>query len=186
LKEISQMKTKVSVAIVSLLFLLSLSGVAFAARGGCCSGGGGPAIWNELSPEQKQQALSIKTEFMKKQEAVRSEMAQKRIELMELTSKDKPDEQAIEKKRQEMWALQDTMRNERRAMSTKFRSLLTPEQRQKFGAVGMGLGSGFGQGGGCAGGGGCGGFCGGPGFSGSGVGGGGRGCGGCGLRSSNM
>jgi Spy/CpxP family protein refolding chaperone len=171
------MKTKVSVAIVSLLFVLSLSGVAFAARGGCCAGAGGPAILDELSPEQKQQVLSLRTEFMKKQEAVRSEMAQKRIELMELASKDKADEQAIEKKRQEMWALQDTMRNERRAMSTKFRSLLTPEQRQKFGSFGMGFGSGFGQGGGCGGG---------AGFGGPGGGGGGRGCGGCGLRSSSM
>ena len=180
------MKTKVSVAIVSLLFLLSLSGVAFAARGGCCGGAGGPAILDELSPEQKQQVLSLRTEFMKKQEAVRSEMAQKRIELMELASKDKADEQAIEKKRQEMWALQDTMRNERRAMSAKFRSLLTPEQRQKFGSTGMGFGGGFGQGAGCGGGGGCGGFGGGAGFGGPGGGGGGRGCGGCGLRSSSL
>lgn len=183
------MKTKVSVAIVSLLFVLSLSAVAFAARGGCCAGAGagGPAILDELSPEQKQQVLSLRTEFMKKQEAVRSQMAQKSIELMELASKDKADEQAIEEKRQEMWALQDTMRNERRAMSTKFRSLLTPEQRQKFGALGMGFGGGFCQGGGGnCGAGGCGGFGGGAGFGGPGGGGGGRGCGGCGLRSSSM
>lgn len=175
------MKTKVSVAIVSLLFLLSLSGVAFAAWGGCCAGagGGGPAILDQLSPEQKQQVLSLRTEFMKKQEAVRSEMAQKRIELMELAAKDKADEQAIEKKRQEIWALQDTMRNERRAMSTKFRSLLTPEQRQKFGSLGMGFGGGLGQGGGC-GGGGCGGL------GGAGFGGGGSGCGACPMRSSSL
>ena len=43
------------------------------------------------------------------------------------------------------------MRNERRAMSTKFRSFLTPEQRQKLGTFGpdgggMGCGGGFGGG----------------------------------------
>jgi Spy/CpxP family protein refolding chaperone len=110
----------------------------------------------------------MRTEFMKKQEAVRSQMAQKRIELLELASKDKPDEQAIEKKRQEMWALQDQARDERRAMGTKFRALLTPEQRQKLGPVGMGMGFGRGAGG-CGFGAGCGGGagrgCGGPGFS---------------------
>ncbi|MBI5248108.1 MAG: periplasmic heavy metal sensor, partial [Desulfomonile tiedjei] len=101
------MKTRLSVAALSLVLLLALSGTALAARGGCCGGGDGPAIMNELTPEQKQQVSSLRLEFMKKQEAARSEMAKKRIELMELASKDKADEQVIEKKRQEMWALQD-------------------------------------------------------------------------------
>jgi Spy/CpxP family protein refolding chaperone len=162
------MKSRMSIAVLAALFVLSVSVAAYAERGGCCGGGGGPAVWNELSPEQKQQASAMRTEFMKKQEAVRSQMAQKRIELMELASKDKPDEQAIEKKRQEMWALQDQARDERRAMGTKFRALLTPEQRQKLGPVGMGMGFGRGAGGGgfgagCGAGNGRG--CGGPGFS---------------------
>jgi hypothetical protein len=84
-------------------------------------------------------------------EALRSEVAQKRIEMLDLASKDKPDEQAIEKKRQEIWALKDSMRNDRRAMGTKIRSLLTPEQKQKLGpfaGIGMDKG-GMGFGGGC-------------------------------------
>lgn len=162
------MKSRMSIAILAALFVLSVSVTAYAQRGACCAGGGGPAVWNELNPEQKQQAAALRTEFMKKQEAVRAQMAQKRIELLELASKDKPDEQAIEKKRQEMWALQDQSRDERRAMGTKFRALLTPEQRQKLGPVGMGMGFGRGAGG-CGFGAGCGGGpgrgCGGPGFS---------------------
>lgn len=162
------MKTRLSIAAASLALLLMLSGNVLAVRGGCCGGGGGPAIWNELTPEQKQQFSSLRVEFMKKQEALRSEMAGKRIELMELASKDKADEQAIEKKRQEMWALQDNMRNERRAMGSKFRALLTPEQKQKLGPLGMGFGPGSGGKGGC---GGCAGCLGG---------------GGGGMRSSNL
>ncbi len=163
------MKTRLSVAAVLLVLSLVISGTALAARGGCCAAGEGPAVMNELTPEQKQQVLSLRTDFMKKQEAVRSEMAKKRIEMMELASKDKPDEQAIEKKRQEMWAVQDNMRNERRAMGTKFRAILTPEQRQKMAPIGTGMGMGFGSGGpgGCAGQG-------------------GRGCGGCGMGSSSL
>jgi Spy/CpxP family protein refolding chaperone len=159
------MKTRLSVTAAALTLLGLFSGNAFAAKAGCC-GGGGPAIFNELSPEQRQQALSLRTDLMKKQEAIRSEIAQKRIELMEKASQGKPDEQTIEKKRQEIWALQDNMRNERRAMGTKFRAILTPEQRQKLGP--MGFGSGFGSGG-----------RGGCGF-------GGGGCGGCGKGSSSL
>ncbi|MCX5873268.1 MAG: hypothetical protein NTY51_08555, partial [Deltaproteobacteria bacterium] len=54
----------------------------------------------------------------------------------------------IQKKKEEIWALQDQMRNEGRTFGTKIRALLTPEQREKLGA-GMGGGRGCcGQGGG--------------------------------------
>lgn len=113
--------------------------------------GRGAAIWNELSKDQQQQAAALRLEFLKKKEALRSEMGQKRIEMMELASKPNVDEQSLQKKREEIWALQDKMRNERRAMGTKFRSLLTPEQRQKLGPLGpgMGMGMGHGRGAGC-------------------------------------
>ena len=81
------------------------------------------------------------TELLKKQEQLRAELGNKRIELMELAQKDSPDEQSVEKKRQEIWSLQDAMRNEARTLDTKFRAILTPEQRQKLGPVrGMGCG----------------------------------------------
>jgi len=130
--------------------------------GGSCCSGSGPAIWGDLSKEQQDQMNSLRLDFSKKQEALREQMAKKRIELMEMASKDKADEEAIQKKREEMWKLQDQMRNEGRAMSTKLRSLLTPEQKAKSGGFGpgagcrMGMGPGFGGGrgfGGCCGGG---------------------------------
>ena len=166
--------TRATVLAVSMMVLLVAS-AASAQQMGCCSGGTGTgaAVWGDLTPEQQKQVSALRTEFLKKQETLRSDMAKKRIEMMETASKENPDEQAIDKKKQEIWALQDSMRNERRAMSTKFRALLTPEQKQKlgpggpgFGGMNLGAGSGFGNGG-----------CG---F------GGGRGCGGCAGRVSSL
>ena len=110
----------------------------------------------DLSKEQQKQVADLRTEFLKKQEQLRAEMGKKRIELMELAQKEGPDEQAIEKKNQEIWSLQDAMRNEARTFGTKFRALLTPEQRQKLGPeTGMGCagcgGPRFGRNAGCPG-----------------------------------
>ncbi len=60
------MKIRLSVAAVLLVLSLVISGTALAARGGCCATGEGPAIINELTPEQKQQALSLRNRFHKK------------------------------------------------------------------------------------------------------------------------
>ncbi len=127
--------TKLSVLIGSMAILL-LASTAFAQ--GCCGAGAanGPAVWSDLTPEQQKQATALRTEFLKKQEALRSDMAKKRIEMMELASKEKPDEAAIEKKRQEIWGLQDDMIKESRTMGVKFRALLTPEQKQKLASMG--------------------------------------------------
>jgi len=145
------MKSTKVVIPVALLIALFLAVTVYAGPGRWGGGmGPGGAVWGDLTKEQQKQVESFRLDLLKKTEPLRAQMSQKRIEMMELTSKDNPDEQAIEKKRQEIWALQDTMRNERRAMSTKFRSLLTPEQRQKLGASGpgggMGCGGGFGGG----------------------------------------
>ncbi len=147
---------KFSKTIVGLIGILAMLGTTtvFAwgpggGCGGCGMGGQGagfgpgncPAIGNlQLTPEQKAQMTALQTEFMKKQEAVRAEKAQKRIEMIELASKTPQDEAALQKKREEIWALQDKMRAERRAMGTKFRSLLTPEQKEKLGPAGFGAG----------------------------------------------
>jgi Spy/CpxP family protein refolding chaperone len=145
------MKTARSILIPVIAAILLAVPFAYAGQGGwgggsCCKGGG-PAIMGDLSKEQQQQMTALRIETMKKTEGIRSEMSKKRIELMELTSKENPDEQAIQKKKEELWALQDQMRNERRAMSTKARALLTPEQRAKLGPFGPGGGGkGFGRG----------------------------------------
>ncbi len=147
---------KASMLAASIMVLLVAS-AASAQQMGCCSGGAGrnTALWGDLSPEQQKQVTALRNEFFKKQETLRSDMAKKRIELMEMASKENTDEPAIDKKKQEIWTLQDAMRNQGRDMSTKFRALLTPEQRQKLGAGGIGFG-GMNPGGGC-------GFGGGPG-----------------------
>ncbi len=166
--------TRATILAASLMVLLVAS-AASAQQMGCCSGGAGlgAAAWGDLTPEQQKQVTALRNDFLKKQETLRSDMAKKRIELMELASKDKPDEQAIEKKKQEVWAAQDAMRNETRAMSTKFRALLTAEQKQKLGPGGPGFGR-MNLGGGCA-------------LGGSGCGfGRGRGCGGCPGRVSGL
>jgi len=163
------MKSTKVVIPVALLIALFLAVTVYAGPGRWGGGmGPGGAMWGDLTKEQQKQAESLRLDMLKKTEPLRVQMSQKRIEMMELTSKDNPDEQAIEKKRQEIWGLQDTMRNERRAMSAKFRSLLTPEQRQKLGTFGLGAGMGCGAG-----------FGGGPGM------GRGRACPGCPMQMSN-
>jgi Spy/CpxP family protein refolding chaperone len=167
-------RTTMLIGIVSLVVMVSAS-MGYAqgrGMGGCCGAGPGAAIWNELSPDQQKQMTSLRTELLKKVEGVRAEIAKKRVEMLDLASKDKPDEQAIEKKRQEIWALRDSMRDDRRAMGSKIRGLLTPEQKQKLGPFGPGMGmGGMGSGGGCPMG---------RGF------GGGKGCGGCGAWGGGM
>jgi len=142
---------KVKMVLISTLSVMALLAAAsvYAGQGGMGSGPGmgkGAAMWGDLSKEQQAQVATLRVEFMKKIHPLRTEMGQKRIELTELASKEKPDEQVIQKKREEMWALQDAMRNERRAMTTKFRALLTPEQREKIGPMGAGMGFGGGIG----------------------------------------
>lgn len=164
--------TRASVLAASMMVLLVAS-AASAQQMGCCSGGAGAAVSGDLTSEQQKQVTTLRNGFFKNQETLRSDMVKKRIELMELASKDNSDEQAIEKKKQEIWAVQDAMRSEARAMTTKFRALLTPEQKQKLGPGDPGFG-GMNLGGGCA-------------FGGSSCGvGRGRGCGGCSGRVSSL
>jgi len=126
-----------------------VASTAFAGPGGwfgCCGGGRSAGLWSDLDENQRKEITSLETEFYKKQEAIRSEIAKKSIELREMAGKDNPDEAALQKKREEIWALQDAMRDEGRAYAAKVRSMLTPDQRKKMGPFGPGLGSRCGQG----------------------------------------
>jgi Spy/CpxP family protein refolding chaperone len=148
-KELYLMKSTKVMIPVALVITLLLAVTVYAGPGRWGGGmgmGPGPsgAVWGDLTKDQQKQVESLRLDLLKKMQPLQAQMAQKRIEMMEMASKDNPDEKAIEKKRQEIWSLQDTMRNERRAMSSKFRSLLTPEQRQKLGAFGPGAGIGCG------------------------------------------
>jgi Spy/CpxP family protein refolding chaperone len=166
---------KILIAVACVVALSTVSNVFAQSQGlpPCCGGAGG-TVWGDLSQEQQKEMASLRTEFFKKLEATRSEIAQKRVEMLDLASKDKADEEAIEKKRQEIWSLQDSLRSEGRSIGSKIRTLLTPEQRQKLGPFGPGMGPEVGGERGC------GGCSMGPGL------GRGRGCGGCGGRISSL
>jgi len=132
---------------LTAVLALAIGTVAYAGPGygpGSCCGAfqGRP----ELNQAQQKQANDLQLEFLKKTEPLRTELSRKRLEMAELTSKDKLDEAAIEKKREEIWAVKDKLRNERRAMGKKYRALMTPEQRKKLGAYGFGRGYGLGRG----------------------------------------
>jgi len=102
-------------------------------------------IWNELSKDQQTQISTMGIDFMKKANAIRNQLGQKRIELAELANTQKLDEQAIQKKREEIWALQDLVVKERRSLGTQILSVLTAEQKEKLGTMGF-MGGGFGFG----------------------------------------
>jgi Spy/CpxP family protein refolding chaperone len=139
----------VTIALASIM-ILALAAAAYAGPGWGWGGrhGMGP-VWKDLTPEQQTKAKELRLQFLKKIEPLVTELRHNRIEMMELASKPKPDDQAVEKKREEIWALQDKIRNEHRAMGKEFRALLTPEQKQKLGERGFGGGWGFGPGRGC-------------------------------------
>ncbi len=143
--------SKTALSIVATMALLAATTIASAGDwGGCgCQGRDGAmgyrhGAWlsklDNFTKDQKGRFDQLHNEFMKKTEALRSQKAQKRIELAELATKSPQDETAIQKKREEIWALKDKMINENRAFRLKVRSILTPEQREQLRTIfGFGL-----------------------------------------------
>jgi Spy/CpxP family protein refolding chaperone len=151
-----------SAKLISLLSVIMV--VAFVATAGaqCWRGNGGFAgkggPMAKLTPEQRQKVQSLRLEFLKKTEPIRSEMRKKRIEMMELQAQAKPDPKAVDRVRQEMWNLQDKMIKERREMARSLDGIIPPGQRGGFGRFGRrGMMGRYGMGGGLCGfgGGGC-------------------------------
>ena len=137
------MRANCFIVVAAITALTLTAGFAFAGPGGCC-GGWGPGAGKgygvgprtdlpDLSPDQRKQARDLETAFLKKTDAVRNELRKKRYEMRDLASAEKYDSAAVQKKREEIWALTDKLRNERRAYASKMDNILTPEQRQKFG-----------------------------------------------------
>ncbi|MFH0959883.1 MAG: periplasmic heavy metal sensor [Pseudomonadota bacterium] len=142
-------KSKMALGLITALSLLVASSVFAAGPYGAgpglggamgMGGGAGLAKIDNLTKDQQDKINAEKTDFLKKTEVLRSQKALKRIDLMDFAAKNPQDESTIQKKKEEIWALQDQIRNDRRAFGTKIRSLLTPEQREKLGVTGLGRG----------------------------------------------
>ena len=121
---------KTMIALVSIMILAVASNVGAAS---CCGGGGFGPGGTALNLEQQKKADSIRLDFLKKTQKLRFDIDKKRLELMEMAKTADPDRKAIESKKDEIWALQDRIRAEARAMWKEFDALLTPEQRQGIG-----------------------------------------------------
>ncbi len=89
-------------------------------------------LWDELTPDQKKQAKMLRLESARRIANIKCELGKRRVELIEFRLAEKPDFDAIDKKQTEIWNLMDEKRKERRQLKQKFRSLLTPEQREKI------------------------------------------------------
>jgi Spy/CpxP family protein refolding chaperone len=117
-----QMRVSRILVVVAGFAILFTASLASAGPWGAGPGWGmGPRgmMWSNLTPDQQRQVTSIRLDFLKKQEALRGEIGRKKIEFAKLANSPNTDERLMEKKRQEIWALQDKMRNEGRAMGTK-------------------------------------------------------------------
>lgn len=103
-------------------------------------------IWSALTDEQKKQVDQIKLDFLKKIQPLKAEKSKLKIEMLELALKGDPDEAALEKKRDELWALKDKKRAQKRDAKRQLRKVLTPEQLKMVGPFGPKMGKGFGFG----------------------------------------
>ena len=142
---------KATVVVLALAVIGAVLGASSATAGPWGAGPGwgmgpGGAMWSNLTPDQQKQVTAMRLDFLKKQEALRGEIGRKKIEFAELANSPNADERLMEKKRQEIWNLQDKMRNERRAMGSNVWTLLTPDQRKQVGPYGPQMGMGFGRG----------------------------------------
>ncbi len=136
---------KLTLIMATLIFIVS-TGAAVMAQGCCAMGGPGCPL--KLTVEQQKQLAQVRTDFLNRSDPIVAEIRKKKLEMIELASKPKPDEQAIEGKWKEIWGLQDKIVAEGREFSKKARALLTPEQRKACCAAAA-LGSGCGRGRGC-------------------------------------
>jgi|GEM_PF-5482710 len=127
-----------------MLILVAMTAVAVAmpavAKDGKDRGKGMKGFLSLLSAEQQKQAEALHLDFLKKTEPIRAAVSAKKLEIKELAYKDNPDENALQKKRHEIWALKDQLRNERRSLSKNLRAMLTLEQRAKVGPFAPKLG----------------------------------------------
>ncbi len=114
------------------------AGVPVQERGTC------EALWDKLSLDQRSQATSLCAGLHNQVDSIRGAIGQKKIELLQLLSKPTPDDSAIQVKRLEIRALQDKIRDERKATEARVRALITYGQRKPIGPFDTGMMPGLG------------------------------------------
>jgi Spy/CpxP family protein refolding chaperone len=132
------MKPKVLPVVLTVLIMAAGSSMALAYQGCWGPGWRGDPGFTSLTPDQQKKVDDLRIEFIKKTEGLRTQISKKRLELMELSGKSSPDQKALDKAEQELWALQDTLRAEYRTYDAKMAKIVPSERRRGFGYGGFG------------------------------------------------
>jgi len=114
-------------------------------RGGQCGGSGWDGRWKgqgqqgdrltkalDLSKEQTEQVKAIFKKHRDETAPLRKEMVSERRDLRKLTQSDKPDEAVLREQVKKIAATYGDLAVRRAKMSQEVRTVLTPEQIQKF------------------------------------------------------
>jgi Spy/CpxP family protein refolding chaperone len=155
------MKRTLVISVVAAIMLFGAA-LVFAQGHGFGRGGfgGGPGpMWSTLTDDQKAKLQELRTKLWNEMAPIREKMGSMRQEARKLWTDPKADSQTILAKQKEMRDLRDQMADKMAQMKLEMRSLLTPEQLEKFAQLGPGAGGcggggrgGFGGRGGCGGG----------------------------------
>ena len=91
------------------------------------------SCWMEtLTDEQKAKAAKMRLELKKVKSLLKAQITVKRVELATLVTQDNPDNNAIDKKIDEILELKREKMRKKNAFKVAMRSMLTPEQRVSF------------------------------------------------------
>jgi Spy/CpxP family protein refolding chaperone len=90
--------------------------------------------WDELNSEQRKQMQLLSLDYFTQRETTLSEIRKLKLEVKKMAAESSTyDEAAVEKKMKGYSQLKDNLRKQRGELATKFRSLLTVEQKAKIG-----------------------------------------------------
>jgi len=151
-KEVKSMKkTMIALGLAAVMFL----GVSYVWAQDPASGPGHRWMhgqehrghWDKLNltPEQKAKFRELRRKFVTENAQLIGALVAKRLEFNSLWTDPKADSQVILAKERELRALKNRMKDKIIQYKLEARSSLTPEQIEKFGAMG-GMGHGFGHG----------------------------------------
>jgi Spy/CpxP family protein refolding chaperone len=91
------------------------------------------SCWMEtLTEEQKAKAAKMRLEFKKVKSLLKAQITVKKVELATLVTQESPDQNAINKKIEEILDLKREKMRKKYAFKVAIRSMLTPEQRVSF------------------------------------------------------